>query len=201
MNSTTGFLEAMNAVSLSHYQQGDYSPGALLIKQICWYFIGAPLVSSYWLPWSNFKVAVLRFFGAEIGDQVRIKPGVRIKFPWRLTIGNNVWIGEGAWLDNLAPITIEDDACISQSTYLCTGNHDWNSPTFRLQVAPITIKKMAWIAASAVIAPGVTIGEGTVVGIGSVVTQSLPRMRICAGNPAQIVKSRNIKADIVSLGL
>jgi putative colanic acid biosynthesis acetyltransferase WcaF len=188
----------MNAVSLSHYQQGDYSPGALLIKQVVWYFLGAPLVSSYWLPWSSLKVFLLRCFGAEIGDQVRIKPGVRIKFPWRLTIGNNVWIGESAWLDNLAQITIEDDACISQSAYLCTGNHDWNSSTFRLQVAPITIKKMAWVAASAVIAPGVTVGEGTVVGIGSVVTRSLPRMSICAGNPIQVIKSRHIKEEAIS---
>jgi len=67
---------------------------------------------------------ILRWFGAKIGQGVRIKTGVRVKFPWRLIIQDFVWIGEDAWLDNLDLITIESHCCISQGVYLCTGNHD-----------------------------------------------------------------------------
>jgi putative colanic acid biosynthesis acetyltransferase WcaF len=187
----------MNVVNLEHvnlekYNQEDYSVGAAMWQQVLWYFLGAPLVQSYWLPWSGFKVAILRWFGAVIGVQVRIKPGVRIKFPWRLKVGDHVWIGENAWLDNLALITIEDHVCISQAVYLCTGNHDWSSPQFDLRVAPIVIQHSAWVAAQAVVGPGVTIGKGAVLSLGGVACRSLPPMSIWAGNPAQPIKPRYI---------
>jgi putative colanic acid biosynthesis acetyltransferase WcaF len=85
---------------LDKYTLGTYSPGAPLWKQFLRYFIGSPLVESYWLPISNIKVLVLRLFGAKIGQGVRIKPGVKVKFPWRLTVFDYVWIGENAWIDN-----------------------------------------------------------------------------------------------------
>jgi putative colanic acid biosynthesis acetyltransferase WcaF len=179
-------------INLEQYNQEDYTVGAAMWQQILWYLLGSPLVQSYWLPWSGIKVAVLRWFGATIGSQVRIKPGVRVKFPWRLQVGDHVWIGENAWLDNLALITIEDHVCISQSVYLCTGNHDWSSPQFNLRVAPIVIQHSAWIAAQAVVGPGVTIGKGTVLSLGSVACRSLPPMGIWAGNPAQSIKPRDI---------
>jgi putative colanic acid biosynthesis acetyltransferase WcaF len=182
----------MNVVNLEQYNQADYTAGAAMWQQVLWYFLGSPLVQSYWLPWSGFKVAILRWFGATIGTQVRIKPGVRIKFPWRLKVGDHVWIGENAWFDNLALITIDDHVCISQSVYLCTGNHDWSSPQFDLRVAPIVIQHSAWVAAQAVVGPGVTIGKGAVLSLGGVASRSLPPMTICAGNPAQPIKPRDI---------
>lgn len=87
---------------LDQYTVGTYTPGAPYWKQLLWYFIGSPLVESYWLPMSSLKVWILRSFGATIGQQVRIKPGVKVKFPWRLSIGDFAWIGENAWIDNLA---------------------------------------------------------------------------------------------------
>ena len=49
------------------------------------------------------KYARLREEVRNRGQQVRFKPGVRVKFPWRLTVGDYVWIGENAWLHNVAP--------------------------------------------------------------------------------------------------
>jgi putative colanic acid biosynthesis acetyltransferase WcaF len=185
----------MNVVNFNHYSQGNYSPGANIWLQMLWYFLGAPLVRSYWLPWSGLKVMILRWFGAKIGAQVRIKPGVRIKFPWRLCVGDYVWIGEDAWLDNLAMITIEDHVCISQAAYLCTGNHDWSSPHFDLRVAPILVKEAAWVAARATVGPGVTIETGAILSLGSVACRTLMPMAVSTGNPAQPIKPRYIKPD------
>ncbi len=178
---------------LDKYTLGTYSPGASLSKQLLWYFIGAPLVESYWLPISSLKVWTLRLFGAKIGQGVRIKPGVKVKFPWRLTVFDYVWIGENAWIDNLATVTIESHACISQGAYLCTGNHDWNHPDFKLIPAPIHIEESTWIGAKSVIGPGVTVKQGAVLALGGVTGRSLEAMTIYTGNPAQAVKQRKLE--------
>ncbi len=177
---------------LDNYTLGTYSPAAPFWKQLLWYFIGFPLVKSYWLPMSALKVWVLKAFGAQIGQNVRIKPGVQVKFPWRLTVGDYVWIGEDAWIDNLAPVIIESHVCLSQGVYLCTGNHDWSHPDFKLITAPIYIQESSWIAAKAVIGPGVTVGRGAVLSLGGVSGRSLEPMTIYAGNPAQAIKKRKL---------
>jgi putative colanic acid biosynthesis acetyltransferase WcaF len=181
------FIEYMH---LDNYTRGNYTPGAPYWKQLLWYFVGSPLVQSYLIPVSTIKVWTLRMFGASIGQCVRIKPGVRVKFPWRLSVGNFVWIGEDTWIDNLASVVIADHVCISQGVYLCTGNHDWHDPNFKLITAPIQIEKSAWIAAKSVIGPGVTVGEGVVLTLGGVTGKSLEPMTIYAGNPAQPVRKR-----------
>ncbi|MBF2066444.1 MAG: colanic acid biosynthesis acetyltransferase WcaF [Calothrix sp. C42_A2020_038] len=178
---------------LDQYTIGTYTPGAPLWKQVLWYYIGSPLVKCHWLPMSDIKVWVLRLFGAQIGLKVRIKPGVRVKFPWRLTIGNYVWIGEDCWIDNLAHVTIESHVCLSQNTYLCTGNHDWNDTAFKLSIAPIHIQETSWVAAKSIVGPGVTIGKGAVLTLGSVAVQSLEPMTIYSGNPARPIKKRKIR--------
>ncbi len=175
---------------LNNYTLGTYTPGASYWKQLLWYFLGSPLVESDWLPFSAIKVKILRTFGAKIGIGVRIKPGVRVKFPWRLVVGNYAWIGENAWIDNLALVTIESHVCISQGVYLCTGNHDWNHPDFKLITAPIHIEESSWIAAKSIIGPGVIVGKGAVLVLGGVTGRSLEPMTIYSGNPAQPVKKR-----------
>jgi putative colanic acid biosynthesis acetyltransferase WcaF len=175
---------------LDQYTLGNYTPGTAKWRQIGWYFIGSPLVQSSWLPLSSLKVQILRWFGAKIGQGVRIKPGVRVKFPWRLTVGNYVWIGENTWIDNLAEVTIADHVCISQDVYFCTGNHNWSAPSFDLITAPIQIEASSWIAARAVIGPGVVVGQGAVLTLGGVTSRSLEPMTIYAGNPAQPIKQR-----------
>ena len=177
---------------LDNYTVGTYTPGAKIVKQLLWYFVGSPLFRSYWLPFTGFKVWILRRFGAKIGQQVTIKPGVKVKFPWRLTVGDYVWIGENAWLDNVAPITIDSHVCLSQDVYLCTGNHDYSDRNFKLIPAPIHIQQGSWIAARAIVGPGVTVGEGAVLGLASVTGRSLKPMIIYAGNPAQPLKQRII---------
>jgi putative colanic acid biosynthesis acetyltransferase WcaF len=115
-----------------------------------------------------------------------------VKFPWRLTVGDYVWIGEDAWLDNLAPIAIGDHVCISQGVYLCTGNHDWSKPEFTLKTQAIAIESGSWLAANSSVAPGVTVGQGAILSLGSVALKSLEPMMIYQGNPAIAIKKRTL---------
>jgi putative colanic acid biosynthesis acetyltransferase WcaF len=119
-----------------------------------------------------------------------VKPGVRVKYPWLLKIGDFSWIGEDAWIDNLAMVQIGSHVCVSQGAYLCTGNHDWSDPRFGLIVRPIKIGDGAWVGAKALVCPGAELGAGAVAAAGSVVAGILEPNTIYSGNPAEAVKAR-----------
>jgi putative colanic acid biosynthesis acetyltransferase WcaF len=143
----------------------------------------------------RLRVHILRAFGAQIGCDVVIRSGVRVKFPWRLQIGDHCWIGQDVWLDNLAEVHIGNHCCISQGAYLCTGSHDWGRVNFDLVVKPITLEDGVWIGARGVLGPGVVARRGAVLGLGSVATRDLQPWHIHQGVPARAVRSRHIVPD------
>jgi putative colanic acid biosynthesis acetyltransferase WcaF len=147
-----------------------------------------------WIPGSFHRCFLLRAFGARIGERVTIKPGVRIKFPWRLDVGDDSWLGENVWIDNLAPVQIGSNCCISQGAYICTGNHDWDSSTFDLRVKPVAVGNCAWLGAQSTVGPGVTIGAGAVLSMRSLATSDLAPWGIYRGYPAEFVRQRKIRA-------
>lgn len=153
---------------LRGFTGAGYDKGRPLIVQALWFAALNLLFVRWWLP-RGLRPALLRAFGARVGERVLIRHNVRVQWPWKLEIGDDVWIGEGAWLLNLEPIVIEDDVCISQEAFLCTGSHDHRSPTFEFDNAPITVGRGAWIAARATVLRGVTIAPGRVVPAGTVV--------------------------------
>lgn len=180
-------------MNLAAYDNSWYHPGRPLWIQAAWFFLGLPLLRCQVIPSSSFRRILLRMFGAVVGSGVVIKPGVRVKYPWRLRVGDHAWIGEDVWLDNLGDIEIGSNVCISQGAYLCTGNHDWSDPAFGLRTGPICIADGAWIGAKAVICPDVCVGEGAVAAAGSVVTRSIGEREIWAGNPAARQSIRSAK--------
>jgi putative colanic acid biosynthesis acetyltransferase WcaF len=181
-----------SAVDLSRFRNSEYDPGRPFAVRMLWFLIGQPLLRCSIVPSSAFRRALLTMFGARIGKGAVIKPGVRVKYPWNLETGEHCWIGEDAWLDNLAPITLGNDVCISQDAYLCTGNHDTKDPAFGLITRPIRIEDAGWVAARASIGPGVVVGRGAIVGFGAVATNHIPEFEIHAGNPAVYVRQRQL---------
>ena len=168
----------------------DYRPGASPFRQLSWFCLGAPLLSARWLPGSLWRSQLLRAFGAKVGIGCRIKPGLRVKYPWRLSVGQHSWLGEDVWIDNLAHVSIGSQVCLSQGAYLCTGNHDFSASGFDLRCGSIRIGDGAWVGAMSRLAPGVEIGSDAVVTLGSVVTGSVPPSTIVAGHPAQQIRAR-----------
>lgn len=132
------------------------------------------------VPWpSTLRIAILRIFGARIGERVVVRSNVNITFPWRLEVGDDVWLGEEVLILSLAPVVIESNVCISQRAFLCTGSHDFRAANFDLITKPITVRSGSWVAAQAFIAPGVEIGEGSMVAAGSVVSENVPPKAWC----------------------
>lgn len=176
--------------SLGEYRDGGYKPGRQALVRSLWYFLSLVVFESGWFPVYGLKRWLLRCFGAEIGRRVVIKPHVRIKYPWHLRVGNDSWIGEEVWIDNLALVDVSGDVCLSQGVYLCTGSHDRNSVKFDLIVKPIVIEAQAWVAARAVVLPGVTIGRGAVIAAGSVVTKDILPGLVVGGSPIRTIDQR-----------
>jgi putative colanic acid biosynthesis acetyltransferase WcaF len=187
-----GKKDEMSTIRLDKFHNKPWNRGSSLIVELIWVLVSTILVSS-WIPGSIHRRILLRLFGARVGRGVIIKPGLRVKFPWRLEVGDHSWIGEDAWIDNLAPVKIGSNACISQGAYLCTGSHDWSSPTFDLIVKPITIGDGAWAAAKSIVGPGVTVGEGAVLGLGSTTSKDLEPWCVYSGSPAEFVRKRVLK--------
>jgi putative colanic acid biosynthesis acetyltransferase WcaF len=133
-------------------------------------------------------------FGAKVGIGLIIKPRVSIKYPWRLEIGNHVWIGEKVWIDNLANVTLKDNCCISQGAMLLCGNHNYRRSTFDLVVKEIVLEEGAWAGAQSIICPGVRLGSHSLLTVGSVATGNLEANWIYQGNPARKLKERVLKS-------
>jgi putative colanic acid biosynthesis acetyltransferase WcaF len=174
---------------LAGFTGAGYDRGRPKPIQALWVLASMLFVERPWCP-SPLRVIVLRIFGANIGHGVIIRNRVRVHWPWKLTIGNDVWVGVDSWLLNLEPIDIGSDVCISQGAFLCTGSHRADSPTFEFDNGPIKIKDGAWIAARATVLRGVTIGQGAVVGAGALVVRDVPDGARALAPKAQIVQER-----------
>lgn len=177
-------------LDLSAFDNSDYDPGRGKLIRTLWYFVSVWFLESGCFPFNGLKLWLLRSFGAKIGQGVTIKPNVRVKFPWMLTIGDHCWIGQEVWIDNMAPVTIGSHVCISQKSYFCTGSHDHRRRTFDLITGPITVDDGAWVGAAAVLLQNVSIGANALVASGSIVVKDVDPGVIVGGNPAKPIGKR-----------
>ena len=173
-------------MNLAKFDNQSFSRGASRGKEALWLLVKVLFFLPPWPIPSNFRVSLLKAFGAEVGTGIVIRSGVDISFPWRLTLGNSIWLGEGVRILSLAEVRIGSNVCISQEAFLCTGSHDAASESFDLVVAAIAVNSRSWIAARAFIGPGVEIGADSVVGASAVIMKSLPPGSFAIGNPAII---------------
>lgn len=188
-----GVVTGRMTVDLSKYDNAWYHPGGRM-RLLLWYICNAIFVKSS-VPYPNsFKRILLRLFGAKVGRGLVIKPNVNIKFPWLLEIGDNVWLGEGAWIDNLTDVKIGSNVCISQGAYILTGNHNYKKVAFDLIVSPVLIEDGVWVGARSVVCPGATLRMHSVITAGSVISKEATAWTIYRGNLAVPVGERAIDA-------
>ena len=131
-------------------------------------------------------------FGCSLGKGVVIKPNVNIKYPWKLSLGNYVWIGERVWIDNLDNVMIGNHVCISQGAMLICGSHNYKQKSFDLITKEITLNDGVWIGAKSIILPGVVAESHAILSAGSVISKNLESFTVYKGNPAEKFGSRTI---------
>jgi putative colanic acid biosynthesis acetyltransferase WcaF len=183
-------------VDLSLFNPNNFDKGTSIFTQFFWYLINACFVRASWNPFMGIKIGILKLFGAKIGKGLIIKNNVVIKFPWKLTIGDNVWLGEFCWIDNLDYVTIGNNVCISQGALLLTGNHDYTHSSMPYRNAPIVLENGVWIGAKSIVCPGITCYSHSILSVGSVATKNMKDFTIYQGNPAIPIRKRNINKRI-----
>ncbi|BDG09636.1 WcaF family extracellular polysaccharide biosynthesis acetyltransferase [Anaeromyxobacter paludicola] len=177
---------------LSTFDNRWYDPGRPLAVRVLWLAAHRAFLQTAF-PWpSRLKSALLRAFGARVGEGVVIKPRVTVKYPWNLSLGDHTWVGEGVWLDSLGRIEIGADVCLSQGVMVETGNHDWSKPSFDLVVKGVTVEDGAWAAVRSLLLPGSRLASHAVLGAGGVLSGDTEAYGVYAGNPAAKQKERRI---------
>ena len=159
-------------------------------NRLVWNFVALIFFRLSPRPFHQWRVFLLRLFGAKIGKGVRVYPAVNVWAPWNLEIGDECGIAGGVTLYNQGKITLGKRSVISQGAHLVAGTHDYTNYGFPLITKPIHIGDHVWVAAEAFVHPGVTIGTGCVIGARSVVVKDMPEWMVCSGHPCKPLKER-----------
>ena len=158
----------------------------LFVWRLTWFLL--VLGPKFMNPW---RLVILKIFGATISGVPFVQSSVKIQIPWHLTMKHRACLGDRSNAYSLGKIEIHEDATVAQEVYMCTGTHDFKSPTLQLLTDDIIIQKNAFIGARSMILPGIKVGENAVVGAMSVVTKNVSKDLIVAGNPARKIGNRS----------
>lgn len=180
-------------VDVSHYHN-IHSLGNRLARAL-WGIVWLLLFRPSPKPFHLWRRWLLKLFGAKIGRGVGVYPSVKIWAPWNLRMDDYSCLAPDVDCYCVAPISIGAHCTISQYSYLCTASHDFTRSSLPLVTAPIVIEDQAWVCADVFVGPGLTIGQGAVVGARSNVTKDVEEWCVYAGNPARLIKKREIRDD------
>ena len=179
-------------------------PVSVKIRRAVWNVVAAVLFRPFVTPvFSRWRVLLLRLFGADVAWDAQVYASVKVWAPWRLRMGRRACLGPEVICYNQDWVVLEDDAVVSQHSYLCTAGHDVdraNTAESGLVTAPIVLRRTAWIGSRAYVGMGVEIGEGAVVGATASVYKSVEPWAVVGGNPAKLIKMRTINKNIIGGG-
>ncbi|MDX2172773.1 MAG: acyltransferase [Bacteroidota bacterium] len=151
----------------------------------------------------NVYLSALGKQGVIFGNNVGIGANSRIVLSTSfnqlgeyIKIGNNVGIGEFAYLGGAGGLEIGDDCIVGQYLSCHPENHNYSNANepYRYQGVNrrgIKIGKNCWIGSKVTVLDGVEIGNNCVIAAGSVVTKSMPSNSVIAGIPAKVIKEIN----------
>lgn len=133
----------------------------------------------------------------EIGDNVYIGHDTILKgyYKGKMTIGSNVWIGQGCYFHSAGGLEIGENVGIGPMVKIITSEHEEVGREVPILFSPlafekVTIEKNCDIGMGTIILKGVTIEEGSKIGAGAVVTQNIPKYSVAVGIPAKVIKYR-----------
>ena len=141
------------------------------------------------VPFNALRLLILKLVGVKCGHGVAFERGIRLDFPWRLTIGNNCYISKLVYFDCRGGfITIGNSNDISEGALIYTLTHDIQSEDFGIKSGDVVIGNRNWICVRAIVLPGTRLGVGNVLSSNSVFSGTSADFSLLVGNPAQPVK-------------
>ena len=181
-------------MNLERHTPGRVSLG-IKLKWVVWNVTAALLFRPFITPvFRKWRLLLLRMFGAEVEWDANVYASVKVWAPWMLRMGHRACLGPEVICYNQDLVVLEDDAIVSQYSYLCTAGHDTdhaNTADSGLVTSPIVLRRGAWIGSRAFIGMGVEIGENAVVGATASVYKNVEPWTVVGGNPAKVIKLRN----------
>ena len=152
------------------------------------------------IPFHSVRKLFYRAAGVKIGKNSYIHMGARFYLPINITIGDGTIIGDNAFLDGRAKLTIGNHVDIASQVLIYNSEHGINSEDFDPIEESVEIEDYVFIGPRAIILPGVKIGKGAVVAAGAVVTVDVEPFKIIGGVPAKIIGERKDKNPHYKLG-
>jgi len=148
--------------------------------------------SAYWL---RIRTVLNGFGFRRFGKNNVIHRPVKIHGKEHISVGDSCSINAFVHIWGTGGVEIGDRVMIASHVAISSLTHDHSRQSMRH--APVVQKKIVieddvWIGSGAVILPGITLGQGAVVGAGAVVTKDVPPWAIVVGNPARLLKMRQI---------
>ncbi len=133
----------------------------------------------------------------RVGEGCRLNGVMHITASEKMELGQNVHIGDNARVRAEGGLSIGDNTHISRNLVLYTINHNYEGDCLPYDDTnlgkAVTIGDNVWIGANVCVIPGVEIEEGAIIGMGAVVCKRVPRGAIVGGNPARVLKYRDME--------
>jgi maltose O-acetyltransferase len=145
------------------------------------------------IPSHSFRRMVFMINGVKIGKGSTIHMGCKFFYLGNIEIGADSVIGNNAFLDGRAKLSIGSHVDIASEVMIYNSQHDINDPKFRATEEPVKIGDYVFIGPRSIILPGVNIEKGAIIAAGCIVTKDVPENAICAGVPGKIIGERGIK--------
>lgn len=133
----------------------------------------------------------------EAGENIVIWPGVRIKHPYNLSVGDRTQLGYNTMYQATAGIHLGENILVGPGTKIWTTNHlvsdlEENIIDQGYDCSPVVIEDDCWLASNVFVAAGAHIPKGCVITPNSVVRgKHLKEYAILDGNPAKVIGKRN----------
>ena len=154
-----------------------------------WLLVEAVFVTNSLQISSGLRARALRAFGAEIGRGAILRPRMRVKFPWKLRIGDRSWVGEGVWIHNQDRVDIGSDVVLSQETFITTGSHR-HRVDMALITRPVLIEDGVWLTSRCIVLGGARVGRSALARPTTVVAGPVPANAVVSGPDCVVVGSR-----------
>ena len=111
-----------------------------------------------------------------------------------LFIGDGTSIVGSCVISAVRSVVLEENVLLARNVYISDHIHRYSDDQQPIlaqgvdKVAPVLIRRNAWLGQNVVVCPGVTIGVGAVIAANSVVNSDIPDRSVAAGAPARVVK-------------